>query len=223
MKTIKPLVEKAKNTSEVFKTLDITVSNAVLHDMADALIEYQNIIIQLNDQDIANSKAMHLSPLAIDLLLINSERISELAASIRSLTTKTTMLNLKDDKDVDIPSPSTLAIIYESRPNITAEAACLAFRSGNAIVLRGGREAFHSNTAISSILCDVLDQNGLPRELITLLPTTDRVSMTELISLNNLIDYVIPHGSEGLVQYIHQNSKIPVLNRLPDIRNAFDL
>ncbi len=223
MKTIKPLVEKAKNTSEVFKTLDITVSNAVLHDMADALIEYQNIIIQLNDQDIANSKAMHLSPLAIDLLLINSERISELAASIRSLTTKTTLLNLKDDKDVDIPSPSTLAIIYESRPNITAEAACLAFRSGNAIVLRGGREAFHSNTAISSILCDVLDQNGLPRELITLLPTTDRVSMTELISLNNLIDYVIPHGSEGLVQYIHQNSKIPVLNRLPDIRNAFDL
>lgn len=223
MKTIKPLVEKAKNASEVFKTLDITVSNAVLHDMADALIEYQNIIIQLNDQDIANSKAMHLSPLAIDLLLINSERISELAASIRSLTTKTTLLNLKDDKDVDIPSPSTLAIIYESRPNITAEAACLAFRSGNAIVLRGGREAFHSNTAISSILCDVLDQNGLPRELITLLPTTDRVSMTELISLNNLIDYVIPHGSEGLVQYIHQNSKIPVLNRLPDIRNAFDL
>ncbi|MCK4530243.1 MAG: hypothetical protein KAU44_03630 [Candidatus Marinimicrobia bacterium] len=223
MKTIKPLVEKAKNTSEVFKTLDITVSNAVLHDMADALIEYQNIIIQLNDQDIANSKAMHLSPLAIDLLLINSERISELAASIRSLTTKTTLLNLKDDKDVDIPSPSTLAIIYESRPNITAEAACLAFRSGNAIVLRGGREAFHSNTAISSILCDVLDQNGLPRELITLLPTSDRVSMTELISLNNLIDYVIPHGSEGLVQYIHQNSKIPVLNRLPDIRNAFDL
>ncbi len=223
MKTIKPLVEKAKNTSEVFKTLDITVSNAVLHDMADALIEYQNIIIQLNDQDIANSKAMHLSPLAIDLLLINSERISELAASIRSLTTKTTLLNLKDDKDVDIPSPSTLAIIYESRPNITAEAACLAFRSGNAIVLRGGREAFHSNTAISSILCDVLDQNGLPRELITLLPTSNRVSMTELISLNNLIDYVIPHGSEGLVQYIHQNSKIPVLNRLPDIRNAFDL
>ena len=223
MKTIKPLVEKAKNASKVFKTLDITVSNAVLHDMADALIEYQNIIIQLNDQDIANSKAMHLSPLAIDLLLINSEKIRDLAASIRSLATKTSMLNLKDDKDVDIPSPSTLAIIYESRPNITAEAACLAFRSGNAIVLRGSKEAFHSNTSISSILCDVLDQNGLARELITLLPTSDRVSMIELISLNNLIDYVIPHGSEGLVQYIHQNSKIPLMNKFPEIRKAFDI
>jgi len=223
MKTIKPLVEKAKNASEVFKTLDITVTNAVLRDMADALIEYQNIIIKLNDQDIANSKAMHLSPIAIDLLLINSERISELAASIRSLATKTTMLNLKDDKDIDIPSPSTLAIIYESRPHITAEAACLAFRSGNAIVLRGGKEAFHSNTAIASILCDVLEQNGLPRELITLLPISDRVSMTELISLNNLIDYVFPHGSEGLVQYIHKNSKIPLVNKFPDIREAFDI
>ncbi|MEA3392530.1 MAG: hypothetical protein U9Q91_06085 [Candidatus Marinimicrobia bacterium] len=223
MKTIKLLVEKTKNASEVFKTLDITVSNAVLHDMADALIEYQNIIIQLNDQDIANSKAMHLSPLAIDLLLINSEKISELAASIRSLATKTIMLNLKNDKDIDIPSPSTLAIIYESRPNITAEAACLAFRSGNVIVLRGGREAFHSNIAISSILCDVLDQNGLPRELITLLPTSDRVSMTELISLNDLIDYVIPHGSEGLVQYVHKNSKIPILNKFPKIQDAFNI
>jgi len=221
MKTIKPLVEKSKSASEVFKTLDITVVNAVLHDMADALIEYQNIIIKLNDQDVANSKAMRLSPLAIDLLLINSERISSLATSIRSLTTKTTVLNLKNNNDVAIPSPSTLAIIYESRPHITAEAACLAFRSGNAIVLRGGKEAFHSNTAISSILCDVLDQNGLPRELITLLPTSDRVSMTELISLNNMIDYVIPHESEGLIKYVQKNSKIPVLNKLPKIQDVF--
>lgn len=223
MKTIKPLVERTKNASEVFKTLDITVSNAVLHDMADALIEYQNIIINLNAQDVANAKAMHLSPLAMDRLLLNSERITELAASIRYLTTKTSVLTLKDNKHSNILSPSILAIIYESRPHLTAEAACLAFRSGNVIVLRGGKEAFHTNTAISSILCDVLDQNGLPRELITLLPTTDRVSMTELISLEGIIDYVIPHGSEGLVQYIQKNSKISVLNKLPEIQDAFNI
>jgi glutamate-5-semialdehyde dehydrogenase len=221
MKTIKPLVERTKNASEVFKTLDITVSNAVLHDMADALIEYQDIIIKLNDQDIANSKAMRLSPLAIDRLLLNSERITELATSIRYLATKTSILTLKDDDEIKISSPSTLAIVYESRPHITAEAACLAFRSGNAIILRGGKEAFHSNTAISSILCDVLEQNGLPRELITLLPTSDRVSMTELISLNNLIDHVITHGSEGLIKYVQKNSKIPVLSKLPEIQDAF--
>ena len=96
----------------------------------------------------------------------------------------------------------------------------MAFRAGNAIILRGGKEAFHSNTAISSILCDVLEQNGLPRELITLLPTTDRVSMTELISLHDLIDYVITHGSEGLVTYVQQNSKIPVMTKFPKIQDA---
>ncbi|MCF7832933.1 MAG: gamma-glutamyl-phosphate reductase, partial [Candidatus Marinimicrobia bacterium] len=83
MKTIQPLVERTKSASEVFRTLDITTTNAVLQNMADALIEYQNIIIKLNGQDIANSKAMRLSPLAIDRLLLNSERIAELAASIR--------------------------------------------------------------------------------------------------------------------------------------------
>jgi len=221
MKTIKPLVKKTKIASNVFNNLDITVINAILHDMADALIEYQNIIIKLNDQDIANGKAMRLSPLAMDRLLIDSERISALAASIRYLTTENTSIVLQDNKHINIISTSTLAVIYESSPHITAEAACLAFRSGNAIVLRGGKEAFHSNTAISSILCDVLEQNGLPRELITLLPMTDRVSITELISLHDLIDYVITYGSEGLINYVKQNSKIPVLTKLPKIQDAF--
>ncbi len=223
MKTIKPLVEKTKIASNVLNDLDITVINAVLHDMADALIEYQNIIIKLNGQDICNGEAMRLSPLAMDRLIINSEKITELAISIRALTIKKSILTIKDDHDVKIVSPSTLAIIYESRPHITAEAACLAFRSGNAIVLRGGKEAFHSNTAISSILCDVLEQNGLPRELITLLPTTDRVSMTELISLHDLIDHVVIHGSEGLDHYVRNNTKIPILNKLPEISDAFNI
>lgn len=223
MKTIKPLVEKTKIASEVFNKLDITVINAVLHDMADALIEYQQIIIKLNDQDVANGKAMHLSPLAMDRLLINSERITAIATSIRYLARSKAVIALKDDEHKNIASPSTLAIIYESRPHLTAEAACLAFRSGNSIVLRGGKEGFHSNTAISSILCDVLEQNGLPRELITLLPTTDRVSITELISLKDLVDHVVIHGSEGLDHYVRKNTKIPILNKLPEIQDAFNI
>ena len=91
MKTIKPLVEKTKIASNVLNNLDITVINAVLHDMADALIEYQNIIIKLNDQDMANGKAMRLSPLAMDRLLVDSERISSLATSIRSSSCAMTM------------------------------------------------------------------------------------------------------------------------------------
>ncbi|MEA2077134.1 MAG: hypothetical protein U9O95_03855 [Candidatus Marinimicrobia bacterium] len=223
MKTIKPLIEKTITASKVLSSLDLTVINAVLHDMADALIEHQDIIIELNKQDVKNGNAMLLSPIAMDRLLFNGDRISDLTASIRELAGKTKALKLKDDEDQEISSPSTLAVVYESRPHITAEVACLAFRSGNAIILRGGKEAFHTNTAIASILCDVLEQNGLARELITLIPTTDRVSMTELISLKGMIDYVIPRGSDGLVQYIQKNSKVPVLNKLPEMDEAFSL
>jgi len=158
---------------------------------------------------------MLLSPIAMDRLELNNERLNSNAVFIRNLAGIRGDYTLKSDEDdIAIPPSSTLAFIYESRPYLSAKAATIAFRSGNAVVLRGGKEAFHTNTAITSILCDVLEQNGLPRELITLLPISNRVSMTELIGLNDLIDYVIPEGSDGLLQYISNNSKIPVIGKL---------
>ena len=215
MDTIKPLIEKTKEASRVLSSLDITVINAVLHDMADALIEHQDIILNLNKQDVKNGNAMLLSPMAMDRLNMNIDRINSLTNSIRSLANSKGRYELKNDYRELIPIASTIAIIYESRPYLTAEAACIMFKSGNASILRGGKEAFHTNTAIASILCDVLEQNGLPRELVTLIPTTDRVSMTELISLNSLVNYVVPHGSEGLVHYIYKNSLVPVISQFP--------
>lgn len=217
MDTIKHLIKKSKQASEIMKTLDPAVMNAILNDMADSLIDHQDIILKLNKQDVKNGNAMLLSPMAMDRLDLNIDRINELTRSIRKLATLTGPLEIKNDYHEAIAHPSTIAVIYESRPHITAEAACLGFRSGNAVILRGGKEAFHTNTAIASILCDVLEQNGLPRELITLIPTTDRVSMTELISLNDLINYVVPRGSEGLVHYIYKNSQVPVLSHIPEL------
>lgn len=217
MDTIKHLIKKSKQASEIMKTLDPAVMNAILNDMADSLIDHQDIILKLNKQDVKNGNAMLLSPMAMDRLDLNIDRINELTRSIRKLATLTGPLEIKNDYHEAIARPSTIAVIYESRPHITAEAACLGFRSGNAVILRGGKEAFHTNTAIASILCDVLEQNGLPRELITLIPTTDRVSMTELISLNDLINYVVPRGSEGLVHYIYKNSQVPVLSHIPEL------
>ena len=216
MDTIKPLIEKTKKASLVLSSLDNTVINAILHDMADALIEHQDIILNLNKQDVKNGKAMLLSPVAMDRLNLSVDKINSLTIFIRELSNSTSHLELKNDYREIIPRASTIAVIYESRPYLTAEAACMVFKSCNAIVLRGGKEAFHTNTAIASILCDVLEQNGLPRELITLIPTTDRVSMTELIGLNGLINYVVPHGSEGLVHYIYKNSLVPVISKIPD-------
>jgi glutamate-5-semialdehyde dehydrogenase len=215
MKTIIPLIEKTKSASLILNDLDVSVMNAVLHDMADALIEHQQIIINLNKQDVRNGQAMVLSPLALDRLHLDSEDIRSLSSFIRSLANNDKALILHDHENNIIDKCSTLAIVYESRPYMTAKAASLAFRSGHAIVLRGGKEAFHTNTAIASILCDVLEQNGLPRALINLIPMTDRVSMTELIGLKDLLDFVIPKGSEGLQHYISMNSKVPVLLDIP--------
>lgn len=219
MDTIKHLIKKSKQASEIMKTLDPAVMNAILNDMADSLIDHQDIILKLNKQDVKNGNAMLLSPMAMDRLDLNVDRINELTRSIRKLATLTGPLEIKNDYHEAIAHPSIIAVIYESRPHITAEASCMGFRSGNAVILRGGKEAFHTNTAIASILCDVLEQNGLPRELITLIPTTDRVSMTELIGLNDLINYVVPHGSEGLVHYIYKNSQVPVLSHIPELKS----
>ena len=211
MKTITPLIEQTKIASAILKDIEIPVLNAILHDMADALIENQDVIVNLNKQDVKNGNAMMLSSLAMDRLLLNNDRISALTTFIRELASNQSKLRFYSPEGKSIDSPSTLAIIYESRPYLTAKAACFAFRTGNAIVLRGGREAFHTNTAIASILCDVLEQNGLPRELITLIPTSDRVSMTELIGLKDLVDYLIPKGSEGLMSYLFKYSQVPVI------------
>jgi glutamate-5-semialdehyde dehydrogenase len=217
MNTIKPLIEKAKKATTVLQTIDFTVTKAILHDIADTLVENQDIIIKLNKQDLENGKAMRLSPIAMDRLILNEKRLNHISSMARTLALSKNRLSLQDEKKQLIIPPKLLAVVYESRPYISAEASIIAFCSGNAIILRGGKEGFHSNTAIVSILGDILEQNGLPRELITLIPTSDRVAMTELIGLKGMVDHVIPRGSEGLVTYIKKNSKIPVMDHLPEI------
>lgn len=217
MKTIKPLVEKAKLASTCLSLLDPTQTKKVLQDMAEALILNQEIIFKLNKQDILNGQAMHLSTQAMDRLLLNTERIQDLAAMAIKLSTSQLPLQIKNNRSVNIKPPLLLSVIYESRPYISAEASMVAFASNHAIILRGGKEGFHSNTAIASILGDVLEQNNLPRELITLIPTSDRVAMTELIGITESVDYIIPRGSKGLVTYIKKNSKVPVITNLSHV------
>jgi glutamate-5-semialdehyde dehydrogenase len=199
MKTIIPLIEKANKTLELLQTLDMTVINAVLHDMADALIEHQDIILKLNTQDVKNGQAMLLSPIALDRLELDPDRLAKLTRTLREFAHMKRPPLISTDQLSEISSPSVLALIYESRPYLTAISAGLALKTRHAFILRGGKEAFHTNTAISSILCDTLEQNGLPREIISLIPTSDRVSMTELIGLSDMIDFVITYGSEGLI------------------------
>jgi glutamate-5-semialdehyde dehydrogenase len=217
MNTIIHLIKQSKEASLLLGKIDRSLAEKILNDMADSLEKNCGIIFKLNEQDMKNGKAMHLSPQAMGRLHINKERLFKISESARVFAKNDTNLILKDDEGFDIPLASLYAVIYESRPHISAEASIQAFAAGHAIVLRGGKEGFHTNTAIVSILGDVLEDNKLPRALITLIPTTDRVAMTELISLKDQLDYVIPRGSEGLITYIKKNSKITVATQLPKI------
>lgn len=215
--SIRPLIDAARQASFSLRKIDDLIIKKVLHKMADALETNRDIILKLNTEDLKNGKAMHLSPEAIERLYMDNDRLLGLTACARAFASNYKQLVLKNDDGLDIPKASLYAVVYESRPYISAEASIQAFAAGHAIVLRGGKEGFHTNTVIVSILGDVLENNGLPRALITLIPTTDRVAMTELISLKDHIDYVIPRGSDGLITYIKKNSKVTVATQLPNV------
>ncbi|MEM1271146.1 MAG: glutamate-5-semialdehyde dehydrogenase, partial [Bacteroidota bacterium] len=114
-----------------------------------------------------------------------------------------------------------IAMIYESRPNVTSDAAALCLKSGNAVVLRGGSEAFHSNTAIATALHAGLESVGIPAGAITLVPTTDRQAIPDLLRMNDLIDLVIPRGGEGLIRFVDEHSRIPVIKHYKGVCHLY--
>ena len=114
-----------------------------------------------------------------------------------------------------------IAMIYEARPNVTSDAAGLCFKAGNAVVLRGGSEAFHSNHAVAAALHEALEAEGIPAAAVTLLPTTDRAAITELLQLNELIDLVIPRGGEGLIRFVDEHSRIPVIKHYKGVCHLY--
>ena len=219
MKSIRPLIERTRSASGRLTSIGITERNTILNDMAAAIIKNKGIILSLNRQDVMSGHAMRLSGDMMNELFLDEARIEMIAKKIR-------MMPIMEKPPCTIPdsllgetagSVQVIALIYESRPYITAEAAAMCLRSSHGIVLRGGKEAFHSNTAIASIFCDVLQDHGLPRDIITLLPTSERVVMAELIQLKDLVDLIIPCGSEWLIQYVLNDSKIPVVTKYNDI------
>jgi glutamate-5-semialdehyde dehydrogenase len=114
-----------------------------------------------------------------------------------------------------------IGIIYESRPNVTADAASLCLKSGNAVLLRGGKEAFHSNSAIAEIFTTALREEGLPPESVTLLPTTDRQATLVMIGLDGIVDMVIPRGGEGLIRFVAEHARVPVIQHYKGVCHVF--
>jgi glutamate-5-semialdehyde dehydrogenase len=213
-------LENAKNSSRIVSQLSGKDKNAILHKMAQKLRDNTALIIEENKKDMIDAVANNLSDALKDRLLLDQNRIEGMAKAIEEIAALKDPLGkildgwitedgLKIEK-VTIPI-GVIGIIYESRPNVTSDTAALCFKSGNVCVLKGGKEAQNSNVIIAALLQEVLLENDLPKEIISLLPDSSREGVAKLIKQDKFVDLIVPRGGEALIKYISENSSVPVV------------
>ena len=218
MKTTQQILQAAKAVSLALP-LTTDAKNQALLAMADLLVAQQNVILEANAQDMDAARG-HISEVMLDRLLLTSARIAAMAQGIRqvaalpdpvgkALATHTTPGGLLIEKTA-VPM-GVVAIIYESRPNVTSDAAALALKSGNVCVLRSGKEAWHSANAIVNVLQESLRSRGLAPEYIQLVQDTTRQSAAELMTAVGLVDLLIPRGGAGLIRACVENARVPCI------------
>ncbi|MGB5919158.1 glutamate-5-semialdehyde dehydrogenase [Arcobacter sp.] len=213
------LVE-AKKTSRHISTLSGEIKNKVLNQMAEAIIEHCDYIISHNEKDMENARVNNLDEALKDRLLLTGDRVMAMAKAIKEIAALKEPVGRTLDgwvtedglniQKVSIPI-GVIGIIYESRPNVTSDTAALCFKSGNVCVLKGGKEAEHSNKAIATILRKVLDDNALPQNAISLLPDSSREGVAFLIKQDKYVDLIVPRGGESLIKYVSENATVPVV------------
>jgi len=224
MKSIKNYIAKkaetAKAVSLKLAITDTKTKNKALLKIADALVKNLAKIIDKNALDLKNAKKNSLSTALTDRLTLNNKRIEAMADGLRYIAKlndpigevieKTVRPNGLKIKKVRVPL-GVIGIIYESRPNVTADSIGLCLKSGNCVVLRGGSEAINSNKILTKIICEAAYSNGIPEGCIQFVGETDRRIIAEMIRLSKYIDCIIPRGGEGLINYIRENSSVPVI------------
>ncbi|MCK9473657.1 glutamate-5-semialdehyde dehydrogenase [Sulfurimonas sp.] len=211
---------EAKEASRVLSALSGAEKNRILKEMATALRANTMELLEANALDMREGKKNSLSTTLMDRLLLDEERINAMAVAIeeiaalkepvgRILDGWVTEVGLKIEK-VSIPI-GVIGIIYESRPNVTSDTAALCFKSSNVCVLKGGKEAENSNSAIAKILQATLQKNNLPKSLISLIPDSSREGVAKLIKMDKYVDLIIPRGGAGLIKYVSDNATVSVV------------
>ena len=221
------LVRKASRIVAQLTTLE---KNSLLTKMAQAIEDASDFIITENAKDIQAGKDKGLSDAMLDRLLLTKQRIVDIADAIREIVTladpvgNIANLALRPNGmqvgKMRIPL-GVIAMIYESRPNVTAEAAALCIKSGNAVILRGGSEAIYSNIALANCLHQVLETQGIDKNIVSVIPDTSREIINELLKQRDSIDLVIPRGGEGLIRYVTENSQIPVIQHFKGVCHLY--
>jgi len=221
---------QAKRASAVLARTSSAVKNRALAAMADALVRNGDLLIRENGKDLAHAHGIRLSQAMIDRLTLTETTIGGIArglaevASLPDPVGKITSMWRRPNGllvgRMRIPL-GVIGIIYESRPNVTADAAALCLKSGNACILRGGSEAIHSNLAIAHILQEVLRDLALPETAIQVVAITDREAVYEMLQLEEFIDVIIPRGGEELIRAVVRDSRIPVIKHYKGVCHIF--
>jgi len=219
---MRDLAKRSKAASHRLTQLDTDQKNRCLEAMANALLNNRQAIQEANAKDLETAREMNLSSAMVDRLILNDARIEGMAQGLREIAALPDPVGRELDckerpnglvlRKVATPI-GVIVIIYESRPNVTADAAGLCFKSGNATILRGGKEAIHSNQIIARLMVDAATQcdPNFPQDAIQVVPTTDRAAVPALLSLTDLVDLCMPRGGEGLIRAVADCSKVPVI------------
>lgn len=215
------LVLEAKVAAGVLAQASTEQKNKALNAVADALLRAQDDIIFKNEIDVEAGRRASLSPALLDRLALTPRRLQDMAQGLRDmaalpdpvgeLVEETTRPNGMVLQKVRVPL-GVIAMVYEARPNVTVDSAGLCLKSGNAVVLRGGKEALNSNAALAAVIHDALATAGLPPACVQLVPFSDRALIRDLVTMDQLIDLVIPRGSEEMVRAIREMATVPVLS-----------
>ena len=213
-------LKEAKDASRILMTTSGAEKKRILLEMAQGLRDNTETLIKANALDMKAGEENNLSSALMDRLLLDESRIEGMAVAIEEIAAlKDPVGRILDGwvtenglhmQKVSIPI-GVIGIIYESRPNVTSDTAALCFKSSNVCVLKGGKEAQHSNESIAKILQDVLEANNLPRALISLIPDASRAGVDKLIKMDKYVDLIIPRGGAGLIKHVSENATVSVV------------
>ena len=227
---IESISKSARKASLELTTLNSEKKNQFLYDLADALEANIEGILEANAVDINNAKSMDLSSPMIERLQFTKDSINQMAVGVRQVAELSnpvgeTIEQMNPPRGFDLRKIrvpiGVIGIIYESRPNVTVDCAILCLKSGNASILRGGKEAFNSNTYLIKIIQSCLTKNNINPNAVQLIPTTDRDALKELLKHDQYVHCIIPRGGEGLIRFTVENSRIPVIKHYTGVCSVY--
>ncbi|MBT7308913.1 MAG: glutamate-5-semialdehyde dehydrogenase [Gammaproteobacteria bacterium] len=221
---------QARSASRAMVRADTTRKNRALERIADLLVQSMDLLLSENQKDLDAGKKSGLDAALLDRLALDQARVEGMAQGLRQIAALPDPVGEMSDLNyrpsgiqvgkMRVPL-GVIGIIYESRPNVTADAAALCLKSGNAAILRGGSEAFHSNQAIAGLIHQGLADAGLPAQAVQVVETADREAVGELITMSRYVDVIIPRGGKGLIERISESARIPVIKHLNGVCHVY--